>query len=149
MRYAEDFPLGQWYVTASYRLTEYEVIEFARKYDPQPFHVNAEAARTSTFGGLVCAGAQMIALCWKLAYETGVFEDVVLAGIGFDRLRWLTPLRPNDVVHVEFLLMEMTPSRSRPDRAFARFLYEMKNQRAEVALRLEMLQILRRRPDTA
>jgi acyl dehydratase len=148
MRYVEDFPQGHRYTTGSYTLTEAEIVEFAKKYDPQYFHLDADAARNSHFGGLVSAGVQTIALCWKLAHETGLFDDVVLAGIGFDHVRWLKPVRVDDVVHVELFLVEMKPSTSRPDRAFARFQYEMKNQRGEVVLTLQMLQIVRRRPNT-
>jgi acyl dehydratase len=148
MRYAEDFPVGHRYITAPYAMTANEIVEVAQKYDPQYFHLDAEAARNSHFGGLVSAGVQTIALCWKLAHETGLFDDVVLAGIGFDHVRWLKPVRVDDVVHVELFLLEMTPSKSKPERAVARFQYEMKNQHDETVLTLQMLQIVRRRPHT-
>jgi acyl dehydratase len=127
-------------------MTEKEIVEFGQKYDPQYYHVDPEAARNSPFGGLVCPGCQTIALAWKLAYQTGLFDDLVLAGIGLDRIRWLAPVRAGDVVHVEFFLVESRQSESQPDREVVKFQYEMKNQRGEVVLTLQMLQILRRRP---
>jgi len=146
-RYAEDFIVGHRHVSSTYELTETEIVEFAQKYDPQYFHLDAEAARNSPFGGLVSAGCQSIALAWKLAHQTGLFDDLLIAGIGLDRIRWLAPVHAGDVVHVEFLLAESRPSKSQPDRQVVKFQYEMKNQRSELVLTLEMLQILRRRPD--
>ena len=145
-RYAEDFIVGHRHVSPAYEMTETEIVEFARKYDPQYFHLDAEAARSSPFGGLVCAGCQTIALAWKLAHETGLFDGLLIAGIGLDRIRWLAPVHAGDAVHVEFFLVESRQSKSQPDREVVKFQYEMKNQRGELVLTLEMLQILRRRP---
>lgn len=144
--YVEDFGVGQRFTSPAFQVTEKEIIEFAEKYDPQYYHVNAEAARNSPFGGLICCGSQSVALCWKLAYQTGMFDDLVIAGIGLDEIRWLKPVRPGDTVRVEFFLLESRHSRTHPDWAISKFQYEMKNQRGEVVLSLKMLQILRRRP---
>jgi acyl dehydratase len=132
-------------VSATFELTEKEIVEFARKYDPQPFHVDAEAARHTHFGGLIAAGCQTVALAWALAYRTGLFDDVMLAGIGLDEVRWVKPVYAGDVVRVEFFLLESRPSQSQPGRAVGKFQYEMKNQRDEVVLTLRMIEILRSR----
>lgn len=143
--YIEDFTVGQRHVSPTFELTEKEIVEFAQKYDPQYYHLDAEAARNSPFGGLIAAGCQTIALAWKLGYDTGLFDDLELAGIGLDEIRWVKPVYAGDVVRVEFFLLESRPSRSKADSAIAKFRYKMKNQRDEVVLTLTMIQIVRRR----
>lgn len=143
--YAEDFVIGRRHASAPYEILEQEIVDFARKYDPQPFHVDPQAAADSPFGGLVCAGCQTVALAWKLAHDTGLFDGMLLGGIGLDEIRWLKPVRPGDFIHVEFFLVESRQSASKPDRQVVRFQYEMKNQRAEIVLTLQMIQVLRRR----
>ena len=145
-RYIEDFRIGERHVSASFLFTEQEIVEFARKYDPQPFHLDAERARSSHFGGLVAAGCQTVSLAWKLASDTGLFDGVGIAGIGLDEIRWVKPVYEGDSVRAEFFLLESRPSRSQPDRAIARFGYEMKNQRDEIVLTLTMIQVMRRKP---
>ena len=141
--YAEDFGIGRRHVSAGYRISEPDIIEFAQKYDPQYYHLDAEAARSSQFGGLISSGLQNIALCWKLAYETGLFDDAVIAGIGLDEIRWLKPVHAGDVVRVEFLLLNSRRSRTHPDGCISVFQYEMRNQRDDIVVSLKMTQILR------
>ena len=145
-RYIEDFVAGERHVSPTFEFTEKEIVEFARKYDPQYYHLDREAARDSPFGGLVAAGCQTISLAWKLANETGLFDGLELAGIGLDEIRWVKPVYAGDVVRAEFFLLESRPSRSQPGRAIAKFGYEMKNQRDEIVLTLTMIQIMRRKP---
>ena len=146
-RYIEDFKVGERHVSAPFVFTEQEIVEFARKYDPQPFHLDRERARQSHFGGLVAAGCQTVSLAWKLATDTGLFDGVGIAGIGLDEIRWVKPVYEGDSVRAEFFLLESRPSGSQPDRAIAKFRYEMKNQRDEIVLTLTMIQIMRRRKD--
>ena len=146
-RSIEDFAVGERHVSASFLFTEQEIVDFARKYDPQYFHLDPERAAKSHFGGLVAAGCQTISLAWKLAHDTGLFDEVEMAGIGLDEIRWVKPVHVGDAVHVEFFLLQSRPSRSQPDRAIAKFGYEMKNQRGEIVLTLTMIQIMRRRAD--
>jgi acyl dehydratase len=96
--YLEDFTPGTRITTPSFTLREDELLDFAHKYDPQPFHTDAEAAKGSVFGGLVAGGFQTAALAWRLALRTGCFEHSAMAGIGIDELRWLRPLRVDDTV---------------------------------------------------
>ena len=145
-RSIDDFNVGERHVSASFLFTEQEIVEFARKYDPQYFHLDRESARESHFGGLVAAGCQTVSLAWKLATDTGLFDGVGIAGIGLDEIRWVKPVYEGDSVRAEFFLLESRPSRSQPDRAITKFGYEMKNQRDEIVLTLTMIQIMRRRP---
>ena len=144
-RYIEDFVAGERHVSSTFELTEQEIVEFARKYDPQYYHLDSEAARDSPFGSLIAAGCQSIALAWKLGQRTGLFDGLEMLGLGLDEVRWVRPVYAGDTVRVEFFLLESRPSKSRADRAVAKFRYEMKNQRDETVLTLTMLQIARRR----
>ena len=144
--YLEDLEAGQTYVSPEHTVGEDEALDFARRYDPQYFHLDPVAARDSVFGGLVLGGFQTAALTWALVQRTGMFERSALAGIGVDELRWHRPVRPGDRLRCDFTLIEARPSRRQPDRGVARFRYELKNQRDETVLSLVMIQLLRRRP---
>ena len=144
--YYEDFTPGRTFRTPAWTATAENIVDFARKYDPQYFHLDPDKAKDSIFGGLVCGGFQTAALAWALALQTGLFERSAVAGIGVDELRWLKPVREGDRVHVEFTLIDGAASRSRPDIGRTTFRYEMKNQRGETVLTMKMLQLLKRRP---
>ena len=144
--YLEDFEPGRTYTSPARTVSEDEAVDFARRYDPQYFHLDPVAARDSVFGGLVLGGFQTAALAWALVQETRMFERSAMAGIGIDELRWLEPVRPGDTLRCDFTLIEARPSRKLRDRGVARFRYEVKNQRDEIVLSLVIIQLLRRRP---
>lgn len=144
--YLEDFEPGRTYTSPEHTVGEDEALDFARRYDPQYFHLDPVAARDSVFGGLVLGGFQTAALAWALVQRTGMFERSALAGIGIDELRWHKPVRPRDRLRCDFTLIDARPSRQQPDRGVARFRYELKNQRDETVLSLVIIQLLRRRP---
>lgn len=144
--YLEDFEPGHTYTSATHTISNEEALDFARRYDPQYFHLDPVAARDSVFGGLVLGGFQTAALAWALVLKTGMFDKSALAGIGLDELRWHKPVRPGDSLRCDFTLLDARVSRSHTDRGVARFRYEVKNQRDETVLSLIMIQMLRRRP---
>jgi len=144
--YLEDFEAGRTYTSPSQTVGEEEALDFARRYDPQYFHLDPVAARDSVFGGLVVGGFQTAALAWALVQRTGMFERSAIAGIGLDELRWHRPVRPGDTLRCDFTLVDARPSRTHADRGVARFRYEVRNQRDETVLSLVMIQMLRRRP---
>ena len=144
--YLEDFEPGRTYTSPTQTISEEEALDFARRYDPQYFHLDPEAARDSIFGGIVLGGFQTAALAWTLVLKTGMFGKSAIAGIGLDELRWHKPVRPGDSLRCDFTLLEARASRTHDDRGVARFHYEVKNQRDEVVLSLIMIQMLRRRP---
>lgn len=144
--YLEDFEPSRTYGSPEHTVSEQEALDFARRYDPQYFHLDPVAARDSVFGGLVLGGFQTAALAWALVQRTGMFERSALAGIGIDELRWHKPVRPGDRLRCEFTLIDARPSRQHSDRGVARFRYELKNQRDETVLSMVMIQLLRRRP---
>jgi acyl dehydratase len=143
--YLEDFKLGHSYSSPTHTVTDEEALDFARRYDPQYFHLDPVAARQSVFGGLVLGGFQTAAFAWALVLRTGMFDQCAMAGIGLDEVRWHKPVRPGDCLRCDFTLLEARPSKSRPEGGIARFRYELKNQRDEIVLTLIMIQLLRRR----
>jgi len=144
--YLEDFEPGRAYSSPTQTISEEEALDFARRYDPQYFHLDPVAARNSVFGGVVLGGFQTAALAWALVLRTGMFDRSAMAGIGLDDLRWHKPVRPGESLRCEFTLLDARPSRTHSDRGVARFRYEMKNQHDEIVLSLVMIQMLRRRP---
>jgi acyl dehydratase len=137
MRYLEDFRAGEVIELGSHVVGEREILEFARRYDPQPFHVDPERAAESNFGGLIASGWQTCALFMRLAVDGLLGASASMGSPGLDSLRWLVPVRPGDTLRARYTVLEVTPSRSRPDRGVVRFRGEMINQRDEVALSME------------
>jgi acyl dehydratase len=122
--YYEDLEVGDIYETGGYTLTKDEITEFAEQFDPQPFHVNEEAAQESMFGGLIASGLHTLCLTVRL-YTMEFFqgeEDVALmGGSGMDSLRFHEPVYPGDTIRVQIGIGEKTPSESRPDRGYVDF----------------------------
>lgn len=123
-----------------------QVIDFARQYDPQYYHLDPVAAQCSVFGGLVAGGFQTASLAWALGLKTRLFDHCAMAGIGVDELRWLRPLRAGDTVQCTLECVTNRPSRTRPDRGTATFRYIMTNQNDEAIMTLNLIQMLRTRP---
>jgi len=146
-RYLDDFTVGERFVTRGVTLTESLIIGFAMTYDPQPFHVDVEAARESNYGGLIASGFQTLALGFRMVLETGIFRASSMGSPGFDELRWLLPVRPGDTLHTELEVMEKKPSRSKPDRGILRVAYRIRNQKEEDVLTFLSMHLLRRRPE--
>ena len=143
-RYLDDLREGQTFKTNGLTLTEAEIIDFAWRYDPQPFHLDIGEAARSPYGGLIASGFQSLALCFRLFIQTGVFLESSLGSPGIDELRWLAPVRPNDTLHCEVEVLEVRPSNSKPNRGIARLRYQAKNQRNEAVLSFIVNHLLRR-----
>ncbi len=145
-RYFEDFSPGETIELRSVAVTEAEIIEFARRYDPQSFHVDPERAKDSPYGGLIASGWHTVALCMRLMVDS-VFGDAAGMGSpGVDELRWLKPVRPGDVLTGRLIVLESIPSRSKPDRGIVKFRAELDNQHGETVLRFDGLAMMGRRP---
>jgi len=145
-RYRDDLEPGHVFTTNGVTLTEAEIIDFAWRYDPQPFHLDAGAAQKSPYGGLIASGFQSLALCFRLFIQSGIFMESSLGSPGIDDLRWLAPVRPQDTLHGVIEVLEVRPSRSKPDRGIARLKYEARNQRGEAVLSFVVNHLLLRRP---
>ena len=129
--YLEDLKPGQRFTTGSHPLTEDEIKSFARDYDPQPFHTDPEAARDSFFGGLAASGWQTAAISMRLQVESGPSLAGGMIGASME-LAWPRPTRPGDILHVESEILDVTPSRSKPDRGFMTLKSQTLNQKGEV-----------------
>jgi len=144
--YFEDFEPGRKFATAGKTISEAEILEFALKYDPQPFHMDREAAKNSIYGGLIASGIQTLAVALRLIIQRGVLCESSLGSPGIDELRWLKPVRPGDTLSARMTVLETIPSRSKPDRGILRSLLEMRNQRDETVVTVRGLSLLGRRP---
>ena len=146
-RYFEDFRAGDRFVSGGMTVTEAGIIEFARQWDPQPFHIDVEFAKTWTFGGLIASGVHTMAVTLKLWIEQGVFRACSLGAAGIGGVRFPKPVRPGDTLHVLTDVVELRPSASRPDRGIARIRQVTVNQRNEAVMEQETTVFLKRRPE--
>lgn len=142
----EDFTVGRVFRTPGATLTEAEIISFALTYDPQPIHIDAEAARRTPYGGLIASGFQTVALCFRLFVQTGALAECSLGGSGVDDLRWPLPVRPGDTLRTEVTVAYARASDSRPDRGKVKLAYRGLNQRGELVMSCTAHHILLRRP---
>ena len=145
-RYLDDFTPGERFTTPGVTLTEAQIIDFAFQYDPQPFHLDAQAAGESIYGGLIASGFQTLALCFRLFIQSGFARRSSLGSPGIDTLQWLAPVRPGDTLHTQVEILEVKPSRSKPDRGICRMQYEAVNQDGKTVLRFIVNHFLLRRP---
>jgi acyl dehydratase len=144
-RHFEDYLPGAVFEYGEIRITEAEIIEFARRYDPQYIHVDKAAAAGGPFGGLIASGWQTVALMMRLLVDRFLSKTASLGSPGIDELRWVKPVRPDDVLHIRVTVLDATPSRSRPDRGVVRTLVEVLNQDREIVMSLKPMNIFRRR----
>jgi len=144
-RFLDDLTPGQHFISPGLTLTEAEIIDFAWRYDPQPFHLDANAAAASSYGGLIASGFQSLAICFRLFIQSGVLAESSMGSPGIDELRWLAPVRPGDTLHSEIEVLEVRPSNSKPDRGIARLKYQAINQRGEAVLSFIVIHLLRRK----
>src|SRR5438874_3215175 len=145
-RYFEDFVAGETVELGSVVFTQAEIIDFAREYDPQPMHTDAEAARRSIYGGLIASGWQT-ATSYMRRLVDGIMRDSDSIGSpGIDRLRWLKPVRPGDSLRARFTVLEARASNSRPDWGIVRSRGEVLNQHDEVVMDIEAVNFFGRRP---
>lgn len=123
-RYFEDLAVGDVLESSGYTITEDEIIEFAEQFDPQPFHVDPEAAKDSMFGGLVASGLHTLCISVRLfvtEFTQGPDAIANMGGSGLDELRWYEPVRPGDTLRVRSEVIERRPSESRDDRGYVDF----------------------------
>ena len=148
MQYFEDIEVGSTQSFGSYAVTREEVIEFARKFDPQPFHLSDEAAAKTHFGRLSASGWHTCGMVMSMVVANlKANEQAGLGSPGVDELRWLKPVYPGDVLRCETEVLEVTPSRSRPDMGSIRNRMTVFNQHDEPVLTFIARALLRRRVD--
>jgi len=129
--YFDDLRVGQRFTSGTHLLDEEQIKTFARQFDPQPFHLDAEAAQKTLFAGLVASGWHTAAISMRLQVESGLPIAGGLIGAGAE-ITWPKPVRPGALLHVESEILELRPSRSRPDRGVATVRSETRNQLGEI-----------------
>ena len=148
MRYFEDLVVGAETDFGSYDVTREEVLEFARKYDPQPFHLSDEEAAKTHFGRIAASGWHTTAMTMAvIARHVVASGQAGLGSPGIDELRWLKPVYPGDTLHVRGKIADKTPSRSRPDIGSFRTETTVANQDGIPVMRFTSIVLIRRRPD--
>ncbi|HEY7037921.1 MAG TPA: MaoC family dehydratase [Methylomirabilota bacterium] len=148
MKYFEDVQVGETMRFGRYEVTREEILEYARQFDPQPFHLDDEAARQSIYGGLIASGWHTGAMFIRMICDGMAPGHATSGAKGFDDLRWIKPVRPGDVLSVESEVREKIQGR-RPDVGTVKLESRISNQRGEMVMSLVSLVLYRRRPPAA
>ena len=143
--YFEDLHEGLTFKSPALTVTEDSIIRFALEWDMQPFHVDVQAAKSSIFGSLVGSGLQTVMLTYKLYYQTGFLYGTAIAGLGFEEVRFLKPLRPNDTISVDCSVRTLQPSKQK-DRGIVKVSLTTSNDKDAVLLIMTLAMLVARRP---
>ena len=135
-RYFEDYVAGAVFEYGAITLTEREIVEFAKQFDPQYIHTDPRAAAEGPFGGLIASGWHTAAIMMRLFVDHYLSHVASMASPGIDELRWSRPVRPGDTLSIRVSVLEANRSRSKPDRGMVRSLVEVLNQNREVVMSL-------------
>ena len=137
VRYLDDFAVGQTYGSGRLRIEIDRVKSFAAEFDPQPFHLDEQAAKRTLFGGLAASGWHTAAVTMRLLVESALRPAGGIIGAGFDEMRWPLPVRPRDELHVESEILEVRPSKSRPNQGMLKVrttTYNQNNEAVQVSV---------------
>ncbi len=133
----DELSVGQRFEFGTLEMTREEILDFGRRFDPQPFHVDEDAAAEGPFGGLIASGLHTLSASFAQMIRTGLLAKISMGGAGME-IAWPAPVRPGDVLRVSGLVEELTPSRSRPDRGVAKLRF-MAHRVADGAKVLDVL----------
>ena len=131
-RYLEDLQVGEKFQTASASVSEAEILEFSRKFDPQPMHLDPQAAATGAFRGLIASGWHTGAIVMRLVVDANPLGDLPLLGLGVDGIEWPQPVRPGDKLQVETEVLSIRPSKTHPTHGVVKLKSTARNQHGEV-----------------
>jgi len=143
--YFDDFEPGQTFQSKGATLSESQILDFALLYDPQPFHLDKEAAAEGPFDGLIASGFQTLCVAFRLFYQEKVINACSMGSPGLDELRWTRPVRPGDTIKVQATVREKRPSRSKPDRGTVIMDYVTTNQVDETVMTFTAIHIFARK----
>ncbi|SOY90484.1 putative dehydratase, MaoC-like domain [Cupriavidus taiwanensis] len=146
MLYFEDFEVGSRRELGSYLVTEEEILNFARQYDPQPFHIDKEAAANSIYGGLISSGWMTCSIMMRLLVLSTTGKSASMGSPGVDEIRWLKPVYAGDTLTVVLNVLDSRPSESKPDRGVVHTQWEATNQRGELVCTVKGMGMYGRRP---
>jgi acyl dehydratase len=142
-RYFEDYVAGAVHECGCIAVEEDEIIAFGKRFDPQPFHTDPEAAAQSAFGGLIASGWHTASLMMRLFVDHYLSAVASLSSPGVDELRWLKPVRAGDKLSLRVTVTETNRSRSKPDRGVVHSFIEVRNQQYEIVMTMKALNLLR------
>ncbi|BBK42326.1 hypothetical protein STVA_23460 [Allostella vacuolata] len=149
MRFFEDFNVGDVYELGSRSVTKEEILDFARQFDPQPFHVDEERAKESIYGGLIASGWHTASMTMRLLADGILLDAAGMGSPGLDELRWLKPVRPDDTLTARMEIASVRASESKPDRGVVNSVIQVTNQKGETVLTWKAIGMYRRRPPQA
>ena len=145
-RYLEDFAVGQTFRSGRLQIDKERIKSFGAEFDPQPFHLDEEAARGTIFGGLAASGWHTAAVTMRLLVDSDIKPAGGIVGAGFDELRWPRPVRPGDELRVESEVLEVRPSKSRPGQGLIKVRTTTLNQNDEAVQLTVGNLVVQRRP---
>jgi acyl dehydratase len=145
-RWFEDYAVGEVFEFGQHEVTEQEIIGFARQYDPQPFHVDPEAAKSSPYQGLIASGWMTAALAMRMVCDHFIAAQSSMGSPGVDQVRWLHPVRPGDRLRMRVSILAVQRSRSKPDRGVVTARQEVINQHQQTVMSLDGKSMHRVRP---
>jgi len=144
-RYFDDFTVGERFESKGATLSESQILDFALVYDPQPFHIDKEAAADSPFGGLIASGFQTLALSFRLFYQEKIVNACNIGSPGMSDVAWLAPVRPGDTLRTAAEVLEMRASAAKPDRGVLTMGFSVANQEGVEVMRYEVVMMMRRK----
>jgi acyl dehydratase len=146
VHYLDDFAVGQTFSSPPLTVDKERIKSFAAEFDPQPFHLDEEAAKSTFFRGLAASGWHTTAMTMRLLHESDFSPAGGIIGASFEELRWPRPVRPGDRLHVEGEILEVRPSKSRPDQGFIKVRTTTINQNDEPVQIFTANLLVQRRP---
>jgi acyl dehydratase len=145
--YFDDFVPGQEIELGERTVNEDEIIAFATQFDPQPFHIDREAAAKSIYGGVIASGWHTCAMMMRIVLDNMGCEEASMGSPGLDGVRWLQPVRAGDTLRVRYVTTEVKPSSSKPDRGIVKSTWVASNQKGEPVCTIDGMALFRRRPE--
>lgn len=142
----ETFKIGDVFESGRVLITEEAIIDYARQWDPQEFHIDPEAARNSQFGGLIASGMHVMGALFRAMIDAGFLKGTGMGAPGLDEVRWMKPVRPGDRIFMRATVTEIRPSATRDDRGYVRMKFEGINQRDDIVSSYYCTEIIKRRP---
>ena len=133
-RYLEDLHIGEKFHTQSVMITEADILDFARRFDPQPMHVDPDAATQGPYKGLIASGWHTAAVVMRLVVDFNPLGSLPLLGLGVDHIEWPQPVRPGDTIHTEIEVLAIRPSKSQPSHGIVKLRTTTLNQHGQVVL---------------
>ena len=141
----EDFAVGNVLDIGRRTVTADEIVAFATQFDPQPFHVDADAAKASIYGGLIASGWHTVALVMRMMCDAYLLDATSAGSPGVDQLRWLKPVRAGDTIRAELVTTDVRPSTSKPDRGIVASEWRVYNQHDELVMTMRGMGLFLRR----